>query len=123
MPDALKEAMLMDHWSPSSWTSKTALQQPNYDNSQELDDVLGMLAQRPPLVTSWEVQRLKTQLALASQGKAFVLQGCDCSESLQACRAEPIEKQLKVLLQMSLVLVYGMQQPGIRVGRIAGQYA
>ena len=120
---AAKDAMLMDHWSPSSWTSKTALQQPNYDSPQELDDVLRTLAQRPPLVTSWEVQRLKTQLALASQGKAFVLQGGDCSESFQACRAEPIEKQLKVLLQMSLVLVYGMQKPVIRVGRIAGQYA
>lgn len=82
-----------------------------------------MIAQRPPLVTSWEVERLKTQLALAAQGDAFLLQGGDCSESFHACRADPIEKKLKVLLQMSLVLVYGMQRPVIRVGRIAGQYA
>ncbi len=115
--------MLMKPWDPSSWMKKTALQQPRYDDPQQLDDVLETLTQRPPLVTSWEVERLKGQLAAASQGAAFVLQGGDCSESFAACRAEPIEKQLKVLLQMSLVLVYGMQKPVIRVGRIAGQYA
>ncbi len=115
--------MLMNHWEPSSWTKKTALQQPPYDDPAALQEVLQTLAGRPPLVTSWEVERLKSQLALAAQGNAFVLQGGDCSESFRACRSEPIEKQLKVLLQMSLVLVYGMQKPVIRVGRIAGQYA
>ncbi len=115
--------MLMNQWDPSSWTKKTALQQPQYDDPEQLDDVLDTLCQRPPLVTSWEVDRLRGQLALASQGAAFVLQGGDCSESFDACRADPIEKKLKVLLQMSLVLVYGMQKPVIRVGRIAGQYA
>ncbi len=113
----------MNHWEPSSWTKKTALQQPNYDDPNALQDVVDTLGQRPPLVTSWEVERLQSQLALAQQGGAFVLQGGDCSESFKACRAEPIEKKLKVLLQMSLVLVYGMQKPVIRVGRIAGQYA
>jgi 3-deoxy-7-phosphoheptulonate synthase len=88
-----------------------------------LETVLAELAQRPPLVTSWEVERLKAQLAVASQGGAFLLQGGDCCETFDACRADPIEKKLKVLLQMSLVLVYGMQRPVIRVGRIAGQYA
>ena len=115
--------MLMPHWDPSSWRTKPALQQPRYDDPQELESVLAELADRPPLVTSWEVERLKAQLALASQGGAFLLQGGDCCETFDACRADPIEKKLKVLLQMSLVLVYGMQRPVIRVGRIAGQYA
>jgi 3-deoxy-7-phosphoheptulonate synthase len=115
--------MFMSHWDPSSWTTKTALQQPKYNDPAELDSVVKTIAQRPPLVTSWEVERLKSQLALASQGGAFLLQGGDCNESFDACRADPIEKKLKVLLQMSLVLVYGMQKPVIRVGRIAGQYA
>lgn len=113
----------MPHWDPSSWKTKPALQQPRYEDPAELDAVLQTLAQRPPLVTSWEVERLKNQLALASQGGAFLLQGGDCNESFNACRADPIEKKLKVLLQMSLVLVYGMHKPVIRVGRIAGQYA
>ena len=71
----------MTQWDPSSWTSKTALQQPSYEDPDALDSVLKNLAQRPPLVTSWEVERLKTQLALASQGSAFLLQGGDCSEA------------------------------------------
>ena len=110
-------------WQPDSWTSKPALQQPEYDDASQLDAALAKLATRPPLVTSWEVERLKTQLAMASQGMAFLLQGGDCNESFAACTADAIEKKLKVLLQMSLVLVYGMQRPVIRVGRIAGQYA
>ena len=113
----------MTAWDPCSWRTKPALQQPTYDDPQELQSVLDTLAQRPPLVTSWEVERLKNQLALAATGSAFLLQGGDCNESFKACRPDPIEKKLKVLLQMSLVLVYGMQKPIIRVGRIAGQYA
>ena len=34
-----------------------------------------------------------------------------------------IAKQLKVLLQMSLVLLQAMKRPIVRVGRFAGQYA
>ena len=113
----------MPDWTPSSWKTKTALQQPQYDEPVELESVLSDLSERPPLVTSWEVERLKSQLALASCGAAFLLQGGDCNESFQSCRADPIEKKLKVLLQMSLVLVFGMNKPVIRVGRIAGQYA
>lgn len=113
----------MTAWDPSSWRTKPATQQPMYDDPGRLQAVLAKLSQRPPLVTSWEIERLKQQLALASTGAAFLLQGGDCNESFQACRPDPIEKKLKVLLQMSLVLVYGMQKPVIRVGRIAGQYA
>ncbi|EMI15826.1 phospho-2-dehydro-3-deoxyheptonate aldolase, class II [Rhodopirellula maiorica SM1] len=113
----------MSDWDPSSWRAKTALQQPIYADSDSLQGVLQQLGDRPPLVTRWEIDRLKTQLALAANGDAFLLQGGDCSESFAACRADPIEKKLKVLLQMSLVLVYGLKKPIIRVGRIAGQYA
>ncbi|TWU57147.1 class II 3-deoxy-7-phosphoheptulonate synthase [Rubripirellula reticaptiva] len=113
----------MSEWQPSSWRNKTALQQPVYADQDELGRVIDELATRPPLVTSWEIERLKSQLASAAVGDAFLLQGGDCSESFDACQADPIEMKLKVLLQMSLVLVYGMRKPVIRVGRIAGQYA
>lgn len=113
----------MRDWKPNSWKKHTAAQQPRYENHDDLGAVVDELSERPPLVTSWEVERLKSQLAIAASGRAFLLQGGDCSESFQACRADPIAKKLKVLLQMSLVLVYGMNKPVIRVGRIAGQYA
>lgn len=110
-------------WEPASWKQKTAKQQPTYQQPAELDAVLETLTARPPLVTSWEIERLKGDLARAARGEAFLLQGGDCSERFADCKADPIEQKLKLLLQMSLVLVHGLQKPVIRVGRIAGQYA
>jgi len=46
-----------------------------------------------------------------------------CAESFEDCESDNIAKRLKVLLQMSLVLLQGLKKPIIRVGRFAGQYA
>jgi 3-deoxy-7-phosphoheptulonate synthase len=110
-------------WSPTSWQTKPALQQPGYSDQALLARVLAEMAQLPPLVTSWEVENLREELARAAAGEAFVLQGGDCAESFDDCRSEPIAAKLKILLQMSLVLVHGTRKPVIRIGRIAGQYA
>ena len=88
-----------------------------------MDVVLEQLAALPPLVTAWEIEALRGQLADAAGGKRFLLQGGDCAERFDECGAEPVTSKLKVLLQMSLVLVAGGRRPVIRVGRIAGQYA
>lgn len=88
-----------------------------------MQQVLASLAQLPPLVTAWEVDRLQRQLSDAAAGKAFVLQGGDCSESFADCNSQTILRKLKVLIQMSLVLICGSKQRVVRVGRIAGQYA
>lgn len=85
--------------------------------------MLKQLAELPPLVTSWEVDRLRTRLAEAATGKRFLLQGGDCAERFDECRPDIISNRLKVLLQMSLVLIYGLRRPVVRVGRFAGQYA
>lgn len=77
----------------------------------------------PPIVTSWEIERLRSGLEAAERGEQFVLQGGDCAETLADCHAEAIASKLKILLQMSLVLVHGSLKPVIRVGRFAGQYA
>lgn len=113
----------MTTWTPTSWQSKPALQQPGYDDPAKLARVVDEMAQLPPLVTSWEVENLREELASAAAGDAFVLQGGDCAESFDDCRSEPIAAKLKILLQMSLVLVHGTRKPVIRIGRIAGQYA
>ena len=81
------------------------------------------LARLPPLVTSWEVDALRDQLALAGEGKAFVLQGGDCAETFEDCRSDAIVTKLKILLQMSVVIISGLKRPVVRVGRMAGQYA
>ncbi len=110
-------------WAPASWREHQALQQPTYTNADELEGVLGELHALPPLVTSREVLNLKQQLAEAQEGKRFLLQGGDCAEIFNDCTPEVISNRLKVLLQMSLVLVHGLRLPVVRVGRFAGQYA
>lgn len=115
--------MNSEAWTRDSWTQRAARQQPKYENLAELNVVLAELDTLPPLVTSWEVDRLRQRLQLAEEGGAWLLQGGDCAESFADCQAESIASKLKVLLQMSLVLIYGSGQKIVRVGRIAGQYA
>src|SRR5205823_7362036 len=62
-------------------------------------------------------------LAAAQRGEAFLLQGGDCAEAFADSESDTIAKKLKILLQMSLVLLHGLKKPIIRVGRMAGQYA
>jgi 3-deoxy-7-phosphoheptulonate synthase len=110
-------------WAPDSWRARQALQQPTYPDADALAGVQRELAALPPLVTSWEILALKKQIAEAQEGKRFVLQGGDCAESFSDCESGLISNRLKVLLQMSLVLVHGLRLPVVRVGRFAGQYA
>ena len=110
-------------WTPASWRSRPAMQMPTYPDADALESALGELRQLPPLVTSWEIFALKRQLAEAQEGKRFLLQGGDCAESFSDCESSLISNRLKVLLQMSLVLVHGLRLPVVRVGRFAGQYA
>ncbi len=110
-------------WSPISWRSKPAAQQPSYPSEAELESALRRLAELPPLVTAWEIEGLKNDLAEIAAGRKFLLQGGDCAESFGDCNAAAIVNRIKVLLQMSLVLVHGSEKPVVRVGRFAGQYA
>lgn len=112
-------------WSPHTWLDRqSAVElQFRYPDEQSLESARTRLAQLPPLVTSWEIEKLREHIALAQQGKRFILQGGDCAEMLDQCRSEPIANKLKILLQMSLVLIHGLRMPVTRVGRFAGQYA
>ncbi|HEY4554865.1 MAG TPA: 3-deoxy-7-phosphoheptulonate synthase class II [Lysobacter sp.] len=120
---SLHAVHLPAEWSPTSWRGKVALQLPQYPDQTELASALAELRALPPLVTSWEILALKQQLAEAQEGRRFVLQGGDCAESFSDCSSDVISNRLKVLLQMSLVLVHGLRKPVVRVGRFAGQYA
>jgi len=110
-------------WHPANWQSRKAQQQPVYEDADALSRVIADLARLPPIVVSWEIENLREQLARAQRGEAFLLQGGDCAENFADCESDHIAKQLKVLLQMSLVLLQGMKRPIVRVGRFAGQYA
>ena len=110
-------------WSPASWQTRPLAQGVDYPDRQSLKQALAELAKLPPLVTSWEVETLKQQLAEAQRGERFLLQGGDCCERFDDCRSDAIAGTLKILLKMSLILVFGRNQRVIRVGRFAGQYA
>ncbi|MFG0284016.1 MAG: 3-deoxy-7-phosphoheptulonate synthase class II [Phycisphaerales bacterium JB039] len=113
----------MPDWTPESWKSRLAAHQTRYHDAEAVERVVARLRRLPPLVTSWEIERLKGLLADAQAGRRFVLQGGDCAESLADCTPESVTSKLKILLQMSLALVYGAKKPVVRVGRFAGQYA
>ena len=110
-------------WTIDSWKQKALAQEVPYEDPAALHAVVEQLRELPPLVTSWEIERLKTAVAEAQLGKRFILQGGDCAESFLDCKPGIIANKLKILLQMSMVLVHGGQKPVVRVGRLAGQYA
>ncbi|HJP97066.1 MAG TPA: 3-deoxy-7-phosphoheptulonate synthase class II [Rhodanobacteraceae bacterium] len=120
---ALRPVREAQPWRVDGWAARAAAQMPVYEDPAELQLALERLGQLPPLVTSWEILALKDLLAEAQAGKRFLLQGGDCAETFADCNNEVIANRLKVLLQMSLVLVHGLRLPVLRVGRFAGQYA
>lgn len=110
-------------WSKADWRSKPRVQMPDYPDHAALAAVEAQLGKYPPLVFAGEARRLKKQLALAGEGKAFLLQGGDCAESFAEFSADNIRDTFRVMLQMAVVLTYGAKVPVIKVGRMAGQFA
>ena len=110
-------------WHPASWQARSARQQPSYPDKAALERAIGDLSRLPPIVSSWEIESLKGHIAAAQRGEAFILQGGDCAESFDECTSENIVSKLKILLQMSVVMLYGLKKPVVRIGRMAGQYA
>jgi len=70
-----------------------------------------------------EIKDLKQKLALAAEGKIFLLQGGDCAERFMDCNQNAIESKFKILLQMSLIIIWRANLPVIRLARMAGQFA
>ncbi|MFZ4466830.1 MAG: 3-deoxy-7-phosphoheptulonate synthase class II, partial [Phycisphaerales bacterium] len=122
-PSAAPRTFAVDGWSPSSWRARPTLQQPEWPDVAVLAAARADLARLPPLVTSFEIESLRAQFAEAAAGQRFILQGGDCAETFDACESGSIAARLKVLLQMSLVLVQGGRRRVTRIGRFAGQYA
>jgi len=120
---AFKNLTASPSWTPQSWRTRPAQQQPQYADPDHLASVLERIRSYPPLVFAGEVDILKRQLGEASRGRRFMLQGGDCAERFQDCTPEAITSKLKILLQMSVILCYGARRPVIRIGRMAGQYA
>jgi 3-deoxy-7-phosphoheptulonate synthase len=109
-------------WSPESWKKKQSLQQPSYKDQALLGQIKSQIALWPGLVYSNEIDQLKSQLRAVEAGESFILQGGDCAERFQDCTPEIITSKLRILLQMSLILGWGLRKSIVKIGRIAGQY-
>ena len=94
-----------------------------YTDRRAVERALQKLESLPPLVTPAEIHRLRASLSEVALGRAFLLQGGDCAELFDYCTADQIDAKVKLLLQMSLVLIWGGNIPVVRVARMAGQFA
>jgi 3-deoxy-7-phosphoheptulonate synthase len=100
-----------------------AAQQPTWTDEAKLQAAREELALLPPLVFAGEVDTLRSRLAAAAEGKAFLLQGGDCAETFADATADRIRNRVKTILQMAVVLMYGASMPVVKMGRMAGQFA
>ncbi len=116
-------AVTPETWTPSSWRSRPARHQPEWPDAARAEAALAQLKAMPPLVFAGEARDLQASLAEVAAGRAFLLQAGDCAESFHDFTAVSIREKLKILLQMSVVLIYGSALPLVKVGRIAGQFA
>ena len=112
-----------NNWTPSSWQTFPAVQQPQWPDTGALDIALKQISAFPPLVFAGEARSLQTALGQVASGNAFLLQAGDCAESFEEFSAVNIREKLRVILQMAVMLTYSMGVPVVKVGRIAGQFA
>jgi len=112
-----------NNWTPSSWQTFPAVQQPQWPDTGALDNALKQISAFPPLVFAGEARSLQTALGHVASGNAFLLQAGDCAESFEEFSAVNIREKLRVILQMAVMLTYSMGVPVVKVGRIAGQFA
>jgi 3-deoxy-7-phosphoheptulonate synthase len=115
---------MTDRWTPASWRAKPAKHIPaDYPDPAALARAETTLRGMPPLVFAGEARRLKSLLGDVAEGRAFLLQGGDCSESFKEFHADNIRDTFRLLLQMAVVLTFAGGKPVVKVGRIAGQFA
>jgi 3-deoxy-7-phosphoheptulonate synthase len=110
-------------WTPDSWRSKPIKQTPDYADKEGVARSIADLQRLPPIVHPKEIVQLRQDLKDVAEGRAFLLQGGDCAELFDYCEQGAIESKIKLLLQMSLVLIWGLDKRVVRIGRMAGQYA
>ncbi|MET7937417.1 class II 3-deoxy-7-phosphoheptulonate synthase [Streptomyces sp. NPDC005322] len=106
-----------------TWRALPAAHQPDWPDRAALREVTDELSAAPPLIFPAECDRLRSHLAAAARGEAFVLQGGDCAETFDRVTADVVQGNVTTLLQMAVVLSYAGSVPVVKVGRMAGQFA
>lgn len=108
-----------------SWRSCPIAQAPEYSNLLQLNEVEAHLRSLPGLVGPLEVKKLHALLEQAGHGFGYLLQGGDCAESF--AHGDEIRENVlgytRLTLELADLLSSQRQEPIIKVGRIAGQFA
>lgn len=110
-------------WGPTSWRNCPIYQQPTYPDKAALEAAIEEIRNYPPLIFAGECRNLQERLAKAATGEAFILHGGDCAEAFSQFNANRIRDTYRVLLQMSVVVMFGGGVPVVKLGRMAGQFA
>lgn len=108
---------------PAPWTSRPALQQPDWPPDGRVDSVRQDLAGCPGLVAPEEIRELAGHLSAVAGGRGLVLQLGDCAESLERSGAGSAADNAVVLTSLGDDLAASAGCPVVRVGRIGGQLA
>ncbi|MFF3959371.1 3-deoxy-7-phosphoheptulonate synthase [Streptomyces sp. NPDC001890] len=101
---------------------RPAAQQPGWPDAEVLSTVKQRLATSLPLVMPRESDLLKHRLAAVAEGRAVLLQGGDCAESLDTSLSV-MENRLDTLSRMAAALSGRTALPVVVLARMAGQYA
>lgn len=74
-----KDAEHLEQWSKNSWRKRTAHQQPEYVDKEQLQEAVAEIQRMPPLVFAGECRTLQARLAKCAAGESFMLTGGDCA--------------------------------------------
>ena len=99
-------------WTPNSWKNKPSKQLPKYRNTQKLEQVETILANKPPLVISPEIDNLKSELQEIEQGRRFLFMGGDCAETFREHSSQNIINNYQLFILSTIIL---MTQTLIRI--------
>lgn len=100
-----------------------ALQQPHWPDIAVLQAVREDLQNKPALVDADAVWTLRAALASVAAREALIVQAGDCAEDPAECTAVHVARKAALLDVLAEVLKVKSQQPVVRVGRMAGQFA
>ena len=85
----MTQARIPTDWNPASWQTRPAAQQPTYKNRAALDSALSRLSQLPPIVTTWEIERLSHDDGVVLRSAHYTL-GAPSSRSRDDGACKPI---------------------------------
>ncbi|MFC7536052.1 3-deoxy-7-phosphoheptulonate synthase [Sphingomonas sp. GCM10030256] len=110
-------------WHPGSWRGCTAAQLPLYADAAALAEVERTLSQAAAVAAIDQSEALKSLLAEAAAGRALLLQGGDCAETLEPPSPARVHALAELFGAIARQLGRGFDLPLVQVARIAGQFA